>query len=55
MTMTDNKWAVVLVILACLNMFLIGTYTKYRVDVLRGDVPWDIPTFNLTPLKKYIE
>ena len=26
-------------------------YYKYRVEVIRGDIAWDIPTANFNPLK----
>ena len=52
MTMTDNRWAAVIVAVLCITLFLNYTYYKYRVEVIRGEVTWDIPTFNLEPLKK---
>ena len=52
MTMTDNRWAAVIVAVLCITLFLNYTYYKYRVEVIKGEVTWDIPTFNLEPLKK---
>lgn len=51
MTMTDNRWAVLIVALLCVALFANYTYYKYRVDVIRGNIVWDIPTANLNPLK----
>lgn len=42
-------------------MFIVGfiiaipvnyTYYKYRVEVIKGETSWDIPTHNLNPLRK---
>jgi len=52
MTMTDKGWLAVIVTVLCIALFANYTYYKYRVEVIRGEVAWDIPTFNLEPLKK---
>ena len=52
MTMTDKGWLAVIVTVLCIALFVNYTYYKYRVEVIRGEVAWDIPTFNLEPLKK---
>ena len=54
MTMTDNRWAAVIVALLCVALFANYTYYKYRVDVIRGNIVWDIPTANLNPLNKLL-
>ena len=51
MTMTDNRWAAVIVTVLCIALFANYTYYKYRVEVIRGEIAWDIPTANLNPLK----
>lgn len=51
MTMTDNRWAAAIVIVLCITLFANYKYYEYRVEVLRGERAWDIPTNNLNPLK----
>ena len=51
MTMTDNHWAMVIIAGLLLVVSLNYTYYEYRVEVLRGERVWDIPTNNLNPLK----
>jgi hypothetical protein len=46
MTMTDNRWAALIVAVLCIALFANYTYYKYRVEVIRGEIAWDIPTFN---------
>ena len=52
MTMTDNRWVVLIVCIACAVLYANYAYYKHRVEVMRGEVAWDIPTFNFEPLKK---
>jgi hypothetical protein len=51
MNMTDNRWAMVIVAGLIVLLSLNYTYYEYRVQVLRGEIAWDIPTANLNPLK----
>lgn len=51
MHMTDNRWAMVIIAGLLLVVSLNYTYYEYRVEVLRGERAWDIPTNNLNPLK----
>ena len=51
MNMTDNRWAIVIVAGLIVLLSLNYTYYEYRVQVLRGEIAWDIPTANLNPLK----
>lgn len=51
MTMTDNRWAIVIVAGLIVLLSLNYTYYEYRVEVIRGNIAWDIPTANFNPLK----
>ena len=51
MTMTDNRWAIVIIAGLLLLVSVNYKYYEYRVEVLRGERVWDIPTNNLNPLK----
>ena len=51
MHMTDNRWAAVIVTVLCIALFANYTYYKYRVEVIRGNIAWDIPTASFNPLK----
>ena len=51
MHMTDNRWAMVIIAGLLLVVSLNYTYYEYRVEVLRGERVWDIPTNNFNPLK----
>ena len=51
MNMTDNRWAIVIVAGLLVLVSLNYKYYEYRVEVLRGERVWDIPTNNLNPLK----
>ena len=51
MTMTDNRWAMVIIAGLLLVVSANYKYYEYRVEVLRGERAWDIPTNNLNPLK----
>lgn len=51
MTMTDNRWAAVIVAGLIVLLTLNYMYYKYRVEVISGQIAWDIPTANFNPLK----
>lgn len=51
MTMTDNRWAIVIVAGLIVLLSLNYTYYEYRVEVIKGNIAWDIPTANFNPLK----
>ena len=51
MTMTDNRWAILIIAGLLLLVSVNYKYYEYRVEVLRGERVWDIPTNNLNPLK----